>query len=313
MKTFLIIIQILVAGAVIITAVRMYFTVNKLWKRKSDQEVCNSISIFAYVLALAVHTPFMIKFALIDKNYVMATNDGLQVLAYILVIIIGTGFWVRANKRTGFFTLVKKSLRLESKESGHLMKSLIRPSGAQEIIDILRKIARLDNDLSESEIKIIKDFAKNWDIEISSMEEWKASEQSSLMDVRESVEKYLNLSPPVKQASELLDLFKLIVKADNVVTIEEELFIAEATGLINSYVHKEDNPKMYQVLLVPQKKKKIKAMAEIFPNNEMVDRRGGKVLIQGKYYSKEFAEEVCKNYMELGIFSIWEEIESIAA
>jgi len=306
---FLLIIQILVAGAVIITAIRMYFTVNKLWKRKSDQEVCNSISIFAYVLALMVHLPFMMKFVLIDKNYVLATNDALQVLAYILVIMIGTGFWVRANKRTGFFTLVKKALRLETKESGHLMKSLIRPSGAQEIIEILKKIARLDNELSDSEVKIINEFAKNWDIEIPNIEEWQSGEQTSLLDIRESVEKYLNLSPPVMQASELLDLFKLIVKADNVISKEEELFIAEATGLINGYVRKDENPKMFQVLLVPQKKKKIKAMSEIFPNNELVERRGGRVIIQGKYFSKEFAEEVCKNYMSLGIFSIWEEIE----
>lgn len=310
MKTFLFIIQILVAGAVIITAVRMYFTINKLWKRKSDQEVCNSISIFAYVLAIAVHTPFMVKFAFIDKNFVLAVNDGIQILSYSLVILIGTGFWVRANKRTGFFTLVKKALRLESKESGHLMKSLIRPSGAKEIIEILQKIARLDNELSDSEVKIINDFAKNWDIEIPNLEEWQSGEQTSLLDIRESVEKYLNLTPPVKQASELLDLFRLIVKADNVVSKEEELFLAEATGLINGYVHQEENPKMYQVLLVPQKKKKIKAMSEIFPNHELVERRGGKVIIQGKYYSKEFAEEVCKNYMTLGIFSIWEEVDT---
>jgi hypothetical protein len=310
MKTFLLIIEILVAGAVIITAVRMYFTINKLWKRKSDQEVCNSISIFAYVLAISVHTPFMIKFAFIDKNYVMATNDAIQVLSYLLVILIGTGFWVRANKRTGFLTLVKKALRLESKESGHLMKSLIRPSGAKEIIEILKKIARLDNELSDSEVKIINDFAKNWDIELPNIEEWQSGEQTSLLDIRESVEKYLNLSPPVKQASELLDLFRLIVKADNVISKEEELFLAEATGLINNYVNQEENPKMYQVLLVPQKKKKIKAMSEIFPNNELVERRGGKVIIQGKYYSKEFAEEVCKNYMTLGIFSIWEEVDT---
>jgi len=202
---------------------------------------------------------------------------------------------------------------LERKESGHLMKSLIRPSGANEIMDILKKIARLDNELSDSEVKIINEFAKNWDLPIPNLEEWKAGEQTSLLEIRESVEKYLNLSPPVKQASELLDLFKLIIKADNVVSKEEELFLAEATGLINGYVNSDENIKMYQVLLVPQKKKKIKAMAEIFPNNELVERRGGKVLIQGKYYSKDFAEEVCKNYMELGIFSIWEEIEAKAA
>lgn len=291
----------------------MYFTINKLWKRKSDQEVCNSISIIAYTLAIVVHLPYLFKFALVEGKYIPALNDAINIIAYSIIVLIGTGFWVRANKRTGIFTLVRKALRLEGKESGHLMKSLIRPSGAREIIDILKKIARLDNELSDSEVKIINDFAKNWDIEIQNIEEWQSGEQTSLLDIRESVERYLNLSPPVKQASELLDLFRLVVKADNVVTKEEELFLAEATGLINGYVKKEENPKMYMVLLVPQKKKKIKAMSELFPNNEMVERRGGKVLIQGRYYSKEFAEEVCKNYMTLGIFSIWEEIEAQAA
>jgi len=313
MKAFNLIIEILFYSAVFITSIRMYFTINKLWKRKSDQEVCNSISIIAYTLAIVVHLPYLFKFALVEGKYIPALNDAINIIAYSIIVLIGTGFWVRANKRTGIFTLVRKALRLEGKESGHLMKSLIRPSGAREIIDILKKIARLDNELSDSEVKIINDFAKNWDIEIQNIEEWQSGEQTSLLDIRESVERYLNLSPPVKQASELLDLFRLVVKADNVVTKEEELFLAEATGLINGYVKKEENPKMYMVLLVPQKKKKIKAMSELFPNNEMVERRGGKVLIQGRYYSKEFAEEVCKNYMTLGIFSIWEEIEAQAA
>ncbi|MFC2131262.1 hypothetical protein ACFLSQ_07495 [Bacteroidota bacterium] len=311
METFELVIDFLFGSAVVITAVRMYFTINKLWKRKNDQEVCNSISIFAYSLAILVHVPYMIKFAVIENDYVPALNDAINIGAYAVIVLIGTGFWVRANRRRGFFGLIKRALRLEGKESGHLIKNLVMPSGANKIIDILQKVARLDNEVSKSEIKLIKKFADNWNIEVTDevVEKWKSMEQTSLIDIRHSVEDYLNLSPPIKQASELLDIVSLTIKADKVVSTEEQMFLDEATGMINSYVKKEDNAQMFQVLLVPQRKKKIKAINEIFPDVELVDRRGGKVHIQGRYYSKEFAEAICEKYIDLGIFSIWEEVQ----
>ena len=192
----------------------------------------------------------------------------------------------------------------------HLFKLRLNPTEDKRIIDILQKVARLDNEVSKSEIKLIKKFADNWNIDISDedVEKWKAMEQTSLIDIRRSVEEYLNLTPQVKQASELQDIIMLTIKADKFVSSEEQMFFDEATGMINNYI-KNEKVQMYEVMLVPQRKKKIKALNDIFPNVELVKRRGGNVHIQGRYYSKEFAEAICTKYIELGIFSIWDEVQ----
>lgn len=301
------IIGFLFASAIVITTIRMYFTINKLWKRKSDQEVCNSISIFAYALAIFVHLPYMIKFAILEGNYIPAINDAINIIAYIIIILIGAGFWVRENRQFSFTKIFYKALRLERKESGDLVKSFIRPSGAKIIIKILQKIASLDNEVTKSEIDLIERFAKNWEIDFNEIQPIDTSKQTSLLDIRESVEEYLDTTPPIKQATELLDIIKLMINIDNVVSAEEQIFLTEATIIINNYIKKDDNIKHYEVLLVPQRKKKMLALQELYPNAEILERRGGKVIVQGQYYSKEFAEAICRKFMDLGVFCIWEE------
>jgi len=306
MKLFLTIIEFLTTIAVIITAIRMYFTVNKIWKRKSDTEVCASISIFAYTLAICVHLPMMIRFLFIEQKFEVAANESISILAYLVIILIGSGLWVRENKRKGFWKLLLKALRLERKESGELVKSIIRPSGATKIINLLQKVASLDNDLDESEIKLISEFANNWGIELPDWDSWRKKGQSSLLDVRQSVEEYLNISPPIEQATELLEILSLVIKADNIVTKEEELFLREANAIINNYVSQDEPKKSYFVLMVPQSEEQMGAIHDLFPEAEFVDRRGGKVFVRGQYYSRQFAEAICSKYIKLGIFTITE-------
>jgi hypothetical protein len=291
----------------------MYFTINKLWKRKSDKEVCNSISIFAYTLAIIVHLPYMIKFAIIDGNYVPAMNDAINIIAYLFMIFIGTGFWVRENRHFSFKKVFYKALRLERKESADLVKSFIRPSGAKQIIKILQKIANLDSEVTKSEIDLIEKFAKNWELDINEIQPIDSTKQTSLLDIRQSVEEYLNTTPPIKQASELLDIIKLMINIDNTISEEEQVFLSEATIIINNYIKKDENIIHYEVLLVPQRKKKMLALQELYPNAEILDRRGGKVMVQGQYYSKEFAEAICHKFMDLGVFCTWEELETVKA
>jgi hypothetical protein len=224
--------------------------------------------------------------------------------------MIGAGIWVKENRSIGFFKLLMKALHLEGKESGDLIKSLVQPSGAKQILNILQKVACLDQDLADEEVKLVNNFAKQWKIDIPSPEEWSLSKETNLLDVRESVEDYLKISPPVQQASELIDLIKLMIIADDKLTEEENLFLAEVTGMIKDYIERDGEAIMYHVLIVPQNEDQFNAIKTIFPNTEPVERRGGKVLVRGQFFSKEYANAICQKYIALGMFSIWEECKT---
>jgi hypothetical protein len=312
MQTFLLILEYIAEAAVLITAVRMYLTVNKLWKRKHEKSVSESISIFAYLLALANHFPFMLKFLIIDHNGMLAANDALNITGYSVIIIIGTGLWVKENRNIGFFKLLLKALHLERKESGDLLKTLIQPSGAKQILSILQKVACLDQDLADEEVKLVNDFARQWKLDMPSAEDWNHSKETNLLDIRESVNDYLQISPPPQQAAEMIDLVKLMIIADNKLTEEENLFLSEVTGMIKNYIEKDGEAVMYNVLIVPQSESQFDAVKTIFPNCEPVERRGGKVLVRGQFFSKEYANAICQKYIALGMFSIWEECKTLS-
>jgi len=313
MQAFLVVIEFLLFAAVAITAIRMYLTVNKLWKRKHEKSVSESISIVAYFLAILVHLPFMIKFIFIDHSPIPAINDALSVSGYSVIIVIGVGVWVKENRNTGFFKLFIKALHLERKESADLIKSLVQPSGAKQILSILQKVACLDQDIAEEEVKLVNNFAQQWRLDIPSAEEWSLSKETNLLDIRESVVDYLKISPPSQQASELIDLVKLMIIADNKLTEEENLFLSEVTGMIKDYVERDGEAVMYHVLIVPQNQSQFDAVKTIFPNSEPVERRGGKVLVRGQFFSKEYANAICQKYIALGMFSIWEECKTAIA
>jgi hypothetical protein len=309
MELFMTILNVLVAAAVLITAVRMYLTVNKMWKRKHEKIVSESISIFAYTLAILVHLPFMFKYFLIDKMPMPAFNDALNIIGYSIIILIGTGFFLKDNRRTGFFTLLRRALRLESKESGDLIKAIIQPSGAKQIMKILQKVAYIDENLADEEIKLINDFANQWKLDIPDIKEWTSQGASTLLELRDSVTEYLDISPPPNQAAHLIDVITMMVKADSIVTKDEELILSEVTGMINNYVNSNVKPTLYHVLIVPQNGEQIKSIHTIFPNAELVDHRGGQVFVRGKFYSKDFADAICQKYISLGMFTIWEETQ----
>jgi hypothetical protein len=311
MQTFLVVLEFLVAVAVGITAIRMYLTVNKMWRRKHEKSVSESISIFAYFLAIMVHLPFMFKFLFIDKNIMPALNDALSIGGYSIIIIIGTGLWVKENRNVNFFKLLLKALHLERKESGDLLKSLIQPSGARLILSILQKVACLDKDLADEEVKLVNDFARQWKLDMPSAEEWELSKETNLLDIRDSVNNYLQISPPSQQASEMIDLVKLMIIADNKLTEEENLFLSEVTGMIKDYVEKDGEAIMYHVLIVPQNESQFDAVKTIFTNADPVERRGGKVFVRGQFFSKEYANAICQKYIALGMFSIWEECKTV--
>ena len=97
----------------------------------------------------------------------------------------------------------------------------------------------------------------------------------------------------------------MMAEADDEVTEEEAMAVAEFTGMIAHYVSKEKGGEleMFEVNLVPQGEEQMDAVREILPELEVVEDRGGRVFKVGKYFSEDYAEAVCEKYIALGLYS----------
>ena len=197
------------------------------------------------------------------------------------------------------------ALKLEGKESGDLITNMIRPKGAKKIIDILHKLAAIDDEIAQEEIDLINQFSDKWNIEIPNLKPGKPDEVTNLVELKGLVQSYLDEGPDTDVAEGLVDLINLMAEADDEVTDEEAMAVAEFTGMIAHYVSSEKGGEllMFEVNIVPQGDEQMEAVRELLPELEMVQDRGGRVFKVGKYFSEDYAEAVCEKYISLGLYS----------
>ena len=119
------------------------------------------------------------------------------------------------------------------------------------------------------------------------------------------VQSYLDEGPDTDVAEGLVDLINLMAEADDEVTEEEAMAVAEFTGMIGYYVSAEKGGEMemWEVNIVPQGDDQISAVREILPELDVVEDRGGRVFKVGRYFSEDYAEAVCSKYISLGLYS----------
>tara|TARA_Y100001934_G_C12237495_1_gene718573 strand:- start:126 stop:1154 length:1029 start_codon:yes stop_codon:yes gene_type:complete len=298
-------ISILVSGALLFSIIKGYLTVNKIWKRRKNEEVANSISIVAAMLGFVVGFPFLLNSLVITQDYFSAGKSVVALFLATIFSLIGTGYYVDRNRGVGFFILLGRALKLEGKESGDLINDMIRPKGARKIIDILHKLAAIDDEIAQEEIDLINEFSEKWGIPISDLEPGKVKEVTNLVELKALVQSYLDEGPDTDVAEGLVDLMNLMAEADDEVTEEEAMAVAEFTGMIGFYVSTEKGGvmDMYEVNIVPQGDEQIKAVRELLPDIAVVSDRGGRVFKVGKYFSEDYAEAVCEKYIALGLYS----------
>ena len=298
-------ISVLVSGALIFSVIKGYLTVNKIWKRKKNEEVASSISIVAAMLGFAVGLPFLLNSLIITQDYFSAAKSVVALFLATVFTLIGTGYFVDKNRGKGFFKLLGEALKLEGKESGDLITDMIRPKGARKIIDILHKLAAIDEEIAKEEIDLIHQFADKWGIDIPKLQPGKVENVTSLVELKSLVQSYLDEGPDTDVAEGLVDLMNLMAEADDEVTKEEEMAVAEFTGMIAYYVSSEKGGdiEMFEVSIVPQGDKQMESVRELLPDLDMVESRGGRVFKVGKYFSEDYAEAVCSKYISLGLYS----------
>jgi hypothetical protein len=299
---FLKFVEFLVAIGIVIALVTNYLIIHKLWKRRMVKEVAESVSIAAALLALFNGIPFLIMFLLINPNLAAATKTAIGIITAIVFVLIGSGLWVAELRRRGFRSLFLRALKLERKESADLLKQLVQPKGAAQILRVLHQLAMVDGHLDEREAELIRQFAREWRLEDPSA--GADDRPADLITLRKSINDYLNLHPPAKQVGHLRDVLQAMVESDARVTWQESVALEEIDGMLLKYMSGEDeHPEMHEVLIVPQSDAQVEAVRTLLPGRDEKRLRGGRVFSAGEYFSQRYAEYVCQKYIGLGLFS----------
>lgn len=304
-------IRIWVRIALALIFVEAYLTVNKIWIRKHEKVVSESISVSAQLLALATGIPFVALYV-IEGAYEGAVGDSVFILVNLVMIMIGIGFWVEGRRGLGFWTNFRKALRLEKDEASTLINTFVRPVGARHVIKILHGLACIDNELDDRELTFIRSFADKWGIDVGDIEnrETKSgpAHGEAFSDLRKLVRDYVRMSPPKEQARQLRDVLTSLTGIDGNVSAEEELIMNELSGLLDDYAAGTKST-TFTVLIAPQSESQEAALHEILPKNDKEHRLGGEVFKVGQYYSREYADMVCNWYRETGYLTINEAAE----
>ncbi|MDH3440934.1 MAG: TerB family tellurite resistance protein, partial [Gammaproteobacteria bacterium] len=222
-------------------------------------------------------------------------------------IMIGSGFWVQANRHKSTWTRIKEALRLERSEVGHLATTFFRPSGAEIILEILAHFAYIDKELADSERKMIQAFADNWRLRFDWGEFERLKDQdrpASLVQARASVERYLKTSPPENQVAQLIDVLNALVKADNIVSDEEHIIMEEVNAQLLGYIGDADEQPGFTVVIAPQDRKQDSAIATLLPHARKAEVAGGTGYVVGTYFTRTYAEVICDQYRSLGFFTV---------
>jgi hypothetical protein len=293
-------VEFLVAIGIVIALITNYLIINKLWKRRMVKEVAESVSIAAAMLGLFNGIPFLIMFLLINPNPAAATKTAIGLVTATVFVLIGTGLWVAELRSRGFRSLFLRALKLERKESADLLKQLVQPMGAAQILRVLHQLATVDGHLDEREAELIREFAQEWHLDAAPGD----GVPADLITLRKSVADYLALHPPIRQVGHLRDVLQALAESDARITWQESVALEETDGMLLQYISGEgDPPELHEVLIVPQSDAQVEAVRALLPGREEKMLRGGRVFSAGMFFSQRYAEFVCQKYIGLGLFS----------
>jgi len=303
--TYDMVVNLMAIIAAILSFIQIYFIINKLWKRKHERVVAESISISAMFISIFINGFFAVK-NMGGGNVPQLSANLMWIAASVISTIIGVGLYVSSNREKGFFKLLLAALNLERKEAGDLAKVFFKPSGAAKIIEILGRVAMVDNDLDEKERSFVQGFADNWNIDMDwdGIKKYLDESEHRFQELRKAMNSYLSTSPPKEQASQLMDVISLLVNVDGVVTEEEDLMLSELTGLIMKYLGKSAEVSIFKVAVVPQSTEQENAVADLLKDLSKEEIAGGWAYVSEAYYSERYAGIISAHYQALKIFSV---------
>lgn len=314
MEMFRAVVKVLAVGSLLIGALQIYLILNKLWKRKHEPVVAESISIMGETIGLLPLVFLTAAFAL-DGQWEGVVDGAMWIVAGSVTIVIGTGRWVEGKRGRGFWELLLGSVGREREEVADLALSLFRPSAAGKILDILRRLAWIDRELDERERAFIARFAASWGIDLEPGELEAGGEEGAggFVELRRALAGYLATSPPSAQVRQLGDVIQALVRADASVSDREALILEEMEGLLGAYLSEEGSgdgdgaasgplPR-HVVAIVPQDEDQNRAVRELIPDAREEHLLGGRAYVVGRHFSEGYAEVVGDRYRALGFFT----------
>jgi len=288
------------------TVAAAYLKLNKIWKRKHNAEVADSVSIVGNVIYIVPLSFFALNYVFM-AHWQGVIDSMIWITSGVIYVLIGSRLWVRSHRHKSFWTRLKEVLHLERSEVGDLAKSFFRPSGGEIILEILAHFAYIDHKLTVREQEFIQSFIDTWHTKF----DWKEhsnlavdDQPVSFIKTHDEVERYLETSPPVRQVLQLIDVLHVLVKIDESVSAQEALILEEVDGLLLSYVNDSDVRARFGVVIAPQNDDQDSAIATLLPDVEKSEVAGGSGYMVGSYYSQAYAEVICNQYRALGFFTI---------
>lgn len=301
MVAFKQIIGVLAFVTVIFTFAEVYLSFNKLWKRKHEAIVAESISVYAQFISLSTGFVITVHY-LMNKEWQGFLDSTFFLIFAIFQFLVGIGLWVSFKREFGIWTLLKKSLQFEKSEVGYLAKLLFNPARCNKILKILESVAIIDKSLDEREKTFIECFAKEWNLRFSldkAKEKLGNERHVNFLQVRKDMTDFLKTNPPVKQVLGLGDTIKVLIKLDKKISEEEKQVCDEILGFINHYIDKDTVQRRYFIAVIPQNKDEEKNIRSTFPLLKRENFKGGYGFIDGPFFTKNFASAMSKKYNRL--------------
>ncbi|MTJ12267.1 TerB family tellurite resistance protein [Anabaena sp. UHCC 0187] len=289
--------------SVAITALMTYLAINKIWPRKHELTVVQSRSLLAQILSISTTLPFLVYYS-IHGDIKIALDNFIRLCMYIFLFLVAIGFWVKDPQHNGIWQKFIKAFKQEAKESTNLIKALTQPSGKKELLNILYRVAWLDDELNEKERQYIQMFADSWEIDPSHLFAEPPPEKGieKFNKIREEVIVYLALQPSKEQVMSLSDVVQALINIDEEITKEEELIGAEISGILGDYGNQQ-KASLYGVMVHPNQEQE-KSFLALMPNAKEEYILGNRAYIAGIFQTRPYAEAFSEYYREQKFFTI---------
>ena len=278
--------QVLTSLAIVglvISAIISYLKINKLWGRRHIKEVAESISVVAAILSLFTTLPFLIKFIVIDKDYVAAGKFLLSLLVFFVFFLVGIGFWVKRHEPLGLWRMMRKAIATERGELTYLIHSFTKPREAPAILRILRLVSLVDRHMDQRETEILESVARPWGIHPDELKGGpEIGEDTDIGAVRDAFTDYLDMKPDRTQVEKVVDLIRFMIHADRQVTADEALVLDEVSGAAKAYLSATGaGADVFEVLLVPQRTEDFDRAGDLIVDPVLHPRAGGEAFVAG--------------------------------
>lgn len=287
-----------------LSIISYYFKLNKLWKRRHSKEVTESISVSAFLVDMIIYASYGLNFFLIAVVHGYL-NALLGFTFSVIIVLIGSGFWVSSNRHNSFFSRIKQALMLEKEEAGYLLHNLSSKDQAQNVFEVLLHFAQVDGHLAAEEEQLLSDFALRWEIPYAA--DNAMTYQSSTVQMSHAmhaIQKFLASAPSAVQVAELIDLIKYMIEADSVETPEEQMLGDEVRARLMAYTSEKNITERYRVILAPQTADQENSIIALLKSPKRLTIAGGHGYLVDELYSRTYAVMIRDQYRELGFFAV---------